>query len=697
MNRPSDFKWRRFALSAALVAAAYRLLSGCSYHENTHSTPLPKTAAYNLSNPNNSGAHAAQFDFPRRQEIWLLARGDMPPIESSATDPGSGALLARRGALEIPMPLRHTDVRASVSGFIGAVDVTQQFQNPYSEKIEAVYIFPLPHDAAVSEFILTIGDRQIRGIIRERKEAEALYVEARRQGYVASLLTEERPNVFRQSIANLEPGKEIEVNIHYLHTLPYADGWYEFVFPMVVGPRFNPPGLTNGVGAVARDLSGSSGQPVETHYLEPGERSAHDISLRVEIDAGTPIEEISCATHDVEREIPAPERAVISLASSDALPNRDFVLRFRVAGDQIKSSFLTHRTDQGNYFMLMLYPPKELGNLRRQPLEMVFVLDCSGSMYGRPIQQAKAAVERGLRLLQPGDSFQVISFSMTASRFGQTPVPATPENIGRAIQYVRSLNGEGGTMMLEGIRAALDFPHDPQRLRFVCFLTDGYIGNETEIIQAIHQRLGASRIFSFGIGASVNRYLIEQMGATGRGAVAYLGLRDEAPQIMEDFVARISHPALTDLSIDWGGAQVTDIFTRQVPDLFSGRQVALAGRFTGEPPDTVRITGQAAGRSISVDIPTASSGLHPGLPSIWARMEIADLAQQAIYRPDAEWPEQIKAVALNYGLLSALTAFVAVDSTHRTEAGENALVPVAVPAPQGVNYKNTVPSERRTP
>jgi Ca-activated chloride channel family protein len=231
------------------------------------------------------------------EELWILARGGDATLTPSEEAPGSGALMAKIEEKEVPMPLKHTDVRASVSGYIGAVEVTQQFLNPDPSKIEAVYVFPLPHNAAVNEFIMTIGERRIRGIIRERQEAEQLYQEAKRQGYVASLLTEERPNVFTQSVANIEPGKEIDVNIKYFHTLEYADGWYEFVFPMTVGPRFNPPGLTNGIGAAARGQTGVSGQSTEAHYLRPGERTGHDISLKVEVDAGRPIEEFECETH----------------------------------------------------------------------------------------------------------------------------------------------------------------------------------------------------------------------------------------------------------------------------------------------------------------------------------------------------------------------------------------------------------------
>jgi len=305
---------------------------------------------------------------------------------------------------------------------------------------------------------MTIGERRIRGIIRERQEAEQIYREAKRQGYVASLLTEERPNVFTQSVANIEPGKEIDVNIKYFHTLDYVDGWYEFVFPMVVGPRFNPPGLTNGIGAVARGQSGVSGQGTEVHYLRPGERTGHDISLKVGVDAGVPIEELQCKTHQVTSETVSPERRVVTLNPADSLPNKDFVLRYRVAGERIKSSLLTHRDERGGYFTLMLYPPEELGSLKRQPLELVFVLDCSGSMSGRPIEQAKRRSRAACACCSRGIPSNSSPSPSNASRLGDTPLesharkrPAGPANL-------KSSKANGGTMMIEGIKAALDFP-----------------------------------------------------------------------------------------------------------------------------------------------------------------------------------------------------------------------------------------------
>ena len=686
-----------------LAVVGFHLLSGCA-KLSSGVTPLPGGQAWGYhGRPGNLGARGLYQGAARSisaplgaEELWVVARSSQPAPQPTDDTPGSGMLMTEIEGKQIPMPLKHTDVRATVSGYLGAVEVVQQFHNPYASKIEAVYVFPLPHNAAVNEFIMTIGERRIRGIIRERKEAEEIYQTAKSQGYVASLLTEERPNVFTQSVANIEPGREIDVTIKYFHTLDYVDGWYEFVFPMVVGPRFNPPGRTDGVGAAARGSVGVSGQKTEVQYLKPGERSGHDIALRVDVDAGVAIEEFQCRTHDVSHSSHSSQQLTVALKPHDRLPNRDFVLRYRVAGERIKSSLLTHRDERGGFFTLMLYPPKELGNLQRQPLELVFVLDCSGSMSGKPLAQAKAAVERGLALMRPGDSFQLINFSMSASQLGGAPLEATPENVQRGLQYLRSLNAEGGTMMIEGIKAALDFPHDPQRLRFVCFLTDGYIGNETEILGEVHQRLGPARIFSFGVGSAVNRYLLDHLAKAGRGAVAYLGLRDDGARVMEDFFARISHPGLTDIAVDWGGMQVSEVFPRAMPDLFVGRPVTLAGRFSGQGDPRIHVRGKVAGEQIEFPVPanlSDATATHAGLPSVWARMKIADLAAESTYAPNAELPDQIKQVALDYGLMSAFTAFVAVDATRQTEGTEGTTVPVAVPVPEGVKYQTTVPEK----
>ncbi len=628
-------------------------------------------------------------------EIWVIARAETQAVPTGEDTPGCGAMLAKlpKEEKEIPLPLKHTDVKGQISGYIATVDVTQQFHNPYDEKIEAVYVFPLPQNAAVNEFIMVIGERRIRGIIRERKEAEEIYRQARKQGYVASLLTQERPNIFTQKVANIEPGKNIDVNIKYFNTLAYMDGWYEFVFPMVVGPRFNPPGYTDGVGAVARGKDGISGQRTEVQYLKPGERSSHDIAITVDVDAGVKIEEVKCTNHVVKKTFTSPEKLTVELSSLDSIPNKDFVLRYKVAGKTVKSALVTHRDKRGGFFTLMLYPPESLSYLKRAPMEMIFVMDCSGSMNGKPIAKSKQAVIRALRKLQPDDTFQVIRFSNNASQFGPDPVPATPANIRRAIRYVENLRGSGGTMMIEGIKAALDFKHDPHRFRLVSFMTDGYIGNEIEILAAIHQRLGASRIFSFGVGSSVNRYLLDRMAKLGKGAVAYIGLDESAGEVVDLFYERISHPALADVTIDWGEMQVTDMFPGRICDLFVGRPVIITGRFRGNSKTTIHVTGTVGDLTQDIAIPVNlddTAATHKGIACVWARKKIETLSNQATYDNNPDLPGEIKQVALEYGLMSAYTAFIAVDSSRKTTGDHGITVAVPVPVPDGVRYETTV-------
>ena len=657
-----------------------------------------------------SGASSSQEMLPPTlssgDELWIITtatESGMANDESNEdVSPGSGAMLASyipdAGAgsrTVLPLPLKHTEVHARIVGYVGTVDVTQQFENPFDRKIEAVYVFPLPEKAAVSEFVMTIGERRIRGILREREEAEAIYREARAQGYQASLLTQHRPNVFEQRVANIEPGHQIDVNIRYFHTLTHRDGWYSFVFPTVVGPRYNPPWTADPILAMPRTRVQPAATGTAVQYLRPRERSGHDIAITVELDAGVAIEAIE-ASHYIDRHRTGAKTATIELASRTTIPNRDFVLDFKVAGGQIKYNLLTYADpeDAGRgFFTMMLYPPADLESLRRHPLEMIFVLDCSGSMNGQPIEQAKAAIITALDLLEPNDTFQVIRFSNHASQFGRDPVRATRGNIDRAKNYVRSLGGHGGTRMIEGIRAALDFPHDRRRLRFVTFLTDGYIGNEAEILRQIHHSIGDSRIFSFGVGSSVNRYLLERMAIIGQGAVAYLGPRHSGDEVMNAFFERISRPALSDLEIDWGGMRVSDVYPSRLPDLFVGRPVVVTGRYWGVPGE-LTVHGRAGDRRIDINLPAGRhDNNHAFLPKIWARLRIADLMDRRTWDMDpyGELEGVIKNTALEYGLMSDYTAFVAVDATRTTAGDSGVTVVQPVPVAAGVRYETTVP------
>lgn len=623
-------------------------------------------------------------------ELWIIAKvpsDRKPPVKKpprlSAVIPGEKK--------EIPLPLRSTDVNAKVTGFISTVDVRQSYHNPYDAKIEAVYVFPLPQSSAVTDFVMIVGDRKIRGLVREKEEAKRIYSEAKSQGYRASLLTQERPNIFRQKVANIEPGKNIDIVLSFFNPLQYRDGEYEFVFPTVVGPRFNPPGHKDGIGAVGRGKPGKSGQPTEVQYLKPGEKSGHEITMRLDIDAGVEIEKVYSRSHAIKVERKSDSRSVVTLSPHDRVPNKDFVVRYKTAGKEVKTGMMVHRAEDGNYFSLLLQPPENIGDLPRMPREMVFVLDCSGSMSGKPIAMVKKAIRRCLRNLDADDTFQIIRFSSRASTLGPAPVPATRENVKKGLDYLDSLNSGGGTMMIEGIRAALDFPHDERRLRIVSFMTDGYIGNEAEILAAVKQKLGASRIFSFGVGNSVNRYILERMAKMGRGAAAFIGLNDSAAEKVDQFYDRVSRPALANIEIDWNGLRATDVYPKEIPDLFVERPIIVTGRFTGET-SKIRVNGRAGGerKTYSVSTNTSKDAEHPGIRSVWARWKIADLSDRENYEPSDALRNEIMATSLSYGLLSKYTAFLAVDGLERTKGDHGYSVNVPVPVPDGVRYDTTV-------
>lgn len=632
------------------------------------------------------------------EELWVIAKpsASQRTEDQSVESPGTGSLMARvpDRSEPVPIPLKQTDVQTHIAGYIATVDVTQQYHNPYSGKIEAVYVFPLPANAAVNEFLMTIGERKIRGIIREREEAQRIYERAKHQGYVASLLTQERPNIFTQSVANIEPGKAIDINIKFLHTLEYVDGWYEYVFPMVVGPRFNPPGYTEGVGTVGRGDRGKSGQTTEIQYLRPEKRSGHDIAVNVSIDAGVKIEQIESRNHKIEMSRPEEGLVKVALHPSDTIPNKDFVLRYKVAGETVKTALMTQRDECGGFFTLMIFPPDSMRDLPRQPLELVFALDVSGSMSGKPIEQSRAAIRYALTHMLPDDTFQVIRFASGSQRMSERPLPATPENVRRGLNYIEAMEAGGGTMMLEGVKESLNFPGDESRLRFVSLLTDGYIGNEVEILREVHHSRGNARVFGFGVGSAPNRYLLDGMARLGTGVVAYIGLNARAARVMADFFERISHPALVHVTVDWGKMRVSDVYPQRIPDLFVGRPVILTGRFEGHSPTTIRVRGKVGGESRTIEIPVHPDdfyGKHRGIASVWARMKISELTDQSLWQTDTNWASAMRQVALEYGLVSAYTAFVAVDSGTRTAGDHGTTVAVPVPVPEGVRYETTVP------
>jgi biopolymer transport protein ExbB/TolQ/uncharacterized protein YegL len=507
--------------------------------------------------------------------------------------------LGRDGRPRAECPLKRTDVKADVSGSLARVTVTQDFHNPFKEKIEAVYVFPLPQSAAVDDMTMIVGDRTVKGKIKRREEARAIYEAAREAGQAASLLDQERPNIFTQSVANIAPGAEVKITISYVEFLRYEDGTYEFVFPMVVGPRYIPgrPIGRQGGGWSLDTSKVPDASRITPRVAPKGARAGHDISIEVKLDTGVPIDNLKSTLHEVDVARRDNRRAVVRLKNQTTIPNKDFVLKFDVAVEKISDAVMTHRGARGGFFTLMFQPPERVTAVDVAPKELVFVLDTSGSMSGFPIEKAKETMKLALDNLHPDDTFNLITFSGDTHVLFPQPVPATRENLHRAQVFLASRQGSGGTEMMKAIRAAL-VPSDKQNhVRIVCFMTDGYVGNDMEIISEVQKRPNA-RVFAFGIGSSVNRFLLDKIAEHGRGEVEYVSLQDDGSAAARRFHERVRNPLLTDIEIDWAGLPVADVYPKRLPDLFSVKPLILTGRYTGAARGVIRLSGALAVMSI---------------------------------------------------------------------------------------------------
>jgi uncharacterized protein YegL len=609
-----------------------------------------------------------------------------------------GALLAldSSGKPAGECPLKHTLVRAEISGFLSRVTVTQEFENSFPEKIEAVYTFPLPQASAVDDMTMHIGERTVKGKIMKREEAQAAYVAAKTRGQVASLLNQERPNIFTQSVANIMPGERVTITISYVETLKYEDGSYEFSFPMVVGPRYTPGGATADAqseqGTTTEQGPSTSIAPAASPMMPEGMRAGHDISIEIALDAGTPIDGLNCLTHEIEVERPDDARAVLRLKDQATIPNKDFVLKYMVAGSRIEDAVLTHRTGKDGFFTFILQPPERVTVEDVMPKELVFVLDTSGSMQGFPIEKAKEAMKLSLDHLYPQDTFNLITFSGDTDILFKEPVPATPDNLRKAKKFLESREGGGGTEMMKAIRAALNPSDAKDHLRIACFMTDGEVGNDMEIISEVQKHRNA-RVFAMGFGSAPNRFLLDKMAEYGRGEVEYVTESGDGSAAARRLFERIRSPLLTDITIDWGNLPVADVYPKYIPDLFSAKPVILSGRYTASGRGVIRLQGKMSGRDTVREIPVEFPETvpeHDVLAALWARRRIDDLMGQdmdgmQMGRMKDQLREAITQLGLQYRLMTQFTSFVAIEDRVVTDSSDPVRVDVPVETPAGAN------------
>jgi Ca-activated chloride channel family protein len=626
------------------------------------------------------------------------------PQNVSAGQPRSGSqlqIIGKDGKMTGFVPLKHTGIKTEITGFVARIEVTQEFENVLPDAVEAVYVFPLPHDSAVDGMTMTVGEREIHAVIKERDEARKIYEQARNTGHTAALLDQERPNIFTQSVTNIPPSGKVQIKLSVIELLKYEAGVYEFAFPLVVGPRYIPG---NPTGAGDHGTMPDTDQVPDASRISPpvagvhtGDATAgHDVSMEVNLAAGVPVGDVESTSHKILADRTGADSYHVTLADQAVRPNKDFILKYKVAGTGISDAVLAHSDKSGGYFTLILQPPDRPQERALVPRQLIFVVDTSGSMWGFPLEMAKKTIRRALDNLRKDETFNLITFSGDTRILFPEPVPATPENVAAAKKVLAGAYGSGGTEMMKAIRTALgddagaDKPMEADPIRVVCFMTDGYVGNDAEIIAEIKKHSDA-RVFSFGIGTSVNRFLLTKMAEEGHGDVEFVTAPGEAQAAADRFYERVHSPVLTNISIDWNGLPVTDVYPRNVRDLFSAKPIIITGRYSGNPTGKITIKGyQGTGdysRTIPVDFSLAGEN-NAALEKIWARHKVEDLMSQdwnGIQSGNSKYKAQIIQVGLEHSLATQFTSFVAVEERTVVSDGKPVKVEVPVELPEGVS------------
>ena len=648
------------------------------------------------------------------------AKAESPYFFVKGAQPGVDAL-----------PLKSTDVQVNISGVIADVVVTQRYKNEGAVPIEAKYLFPGSTRAAVNGMNVRVGDRLITAQIREKRQAQVEYNAAKAEGKTAALLEQHRPNVFQMNVANILPGDDVQVELHYNELLAPTDGQYQFVYPTVVGPRYagshEPPrspaspgalppegaaatlGRPGGGGAAPTETT--SGQPLAhaqgfpaQPVLREGSASTSAFNLKVQLASPVGIQEIRSPSHAIDTQMDAgsaAQRASVRLAGNSsrgvsASNNRDFILDYRLAGSAIQSGVLLHKGDKENFFLAMVQPPKAVPVAAIAPRDYIFVVDISGSMHGFPLETAKALMRQLLGHLRASDTFNVLLFSGSNRFLSPHSVPATAANVNAAIRTIDEMGGGGSTELLPALRRVYAEPKNPDVARTVVVVTDGYVTVESEAFALVRKHLNQANVFAFGIGGSVNRQLMEGLARAGMGEPFVITRPDEAKAQAERFRRLIESPVMTSVKARFEGLDVYDVEPQALPDVLADRPVVVFGKWR-EPASgsatapRLIVEGRApqggaqghVSQTVPIDTQAHTSG-NAALRSLWARHRIAALSdEESLTGGDAQRPA-ITQLGLDYSLLTPYTSFIAVDKVVRNAGGQNATANQPSPLPEGV-------------
>jgi Ca-activated chloride channel family protein len=580
----------------------------------------------------------------------------------------SGTLLMRMKAGYRVATRLNTDIELQVSGLVARVSVRQRFLNDGPEWVEGVYIFPLPDDAAVDRLRMRTGERFIEGEIREKEQAKKAYEKAKSEGKKASLVEQQRANLFTTSVANLGPGEEITVEIEYLQNLKYDEGTFSLRFPLTLTPRFIP-----GTPSPSRKGSGwaqDTTRVPDASLITPPvvtKSTDHKVTLDARISAGTPLEILASRYHPIDVQ-QVGDSYEVSLINGTAPLDHDLELLWRPVTDTVPRAMIFLETVENDpYVLLMLLPPNEVtSNVVVMPRELIFVIDTSGSMHGTSIEQAKQALILALDGLKPGDRFNVIQFnSVTHSIFADS-VDADPGRVRNAKAYVRNLTANGGTNMRPALEKALRATSSRTHLRQIIFITDGSVGNEQELYTLIERDLADTRLFTVGIGSAPNGWIMRKAAEAGRGTYSYISALHEIDEKMQRLVRKLEKPQITDIRIEWPDGLSPVSYPAAIPDLYAGEPIVVKVRLQDQPRpgDLVKVSGDSAGGSWGGELALSSMSQSPGVAAVWARARIEKLLDDERRGTDpTETRTAVVATALEHHLVSKFTSLVAVDKT----------------------------------
>lgn len=665
--------------------------------ESPHPSRNSDTSSIGLGGATGGGGGSGGYSY-RRARGGSGSNGGEPIVQRVAgISEQPGGMTAKAGAETLgAFPLKSTHVKCRVTGSLAATRVTQTFANPYKQAIEAIYTFPLPADGAINEFTMTTGKRRIIGIVRPRAEAEQAYKEARARGYTATLMTQERPNVFTQNVANIAVNEEVQVSFTFFQMLSYRDGQFEWAFPLTIGPRYTPPAEATPDREPDVGMKGNAtpnqrvpdAPAVTPPTLPPGVRSGQDVQIEVELAPGLPIDlsKLQSAAHEIDSNMTSDGRVVVSLKPAERIANRDFVLRWAVMGKQPQAAVWT---DRAGYLCMQLQPQLDPADADVTPREITFLLDVSGSMSGAPTAASKHLIKRVLQRLRPEDKFNIVKFASGNESLFEAPVEADQLSLTRAFAFIDEARAGGGTNMMEAFKSALAMPKDKRYLGIYAFLTDGFISNEDELHALCAEHSGQSRSFAFGIGGSVNRHLCDGIAEQGKGkAIYYVGRdTDAGVRAADEFFAAIDSPVLCDVHIDWGTLEISDV--SRAHDLFAGQPLTLTARCNGKGKHKVTVSGRAGGRAVTqtieIDLDKAES--NPAIGALWARRKVDELSAQLLADPEStSLVQEISDVGVAHNLVTKYTAFLAVDESRVNSNGQPLRVLVPCEMPEDVNF-----------